>query len=414
MTIFAVLLGLMILGAISYPPTATRFAHWLLRWHKQTPDTNAQAQNELAFALLDTALALNSTLELEAVVDHVLTNLERVVAHHEANIMILDGNEAIMLGRRFNGKKAADSNQRIPVEGAPYPTQMIATRQPVIVADVAGDTKLVRLSGKQPISVHSYIGVPIILEDKVIGFINLSNKAIGYFNETHARYLQIFAFQTGVAIKNAQLYAQAQSVATRNERERIARELHDKVTQILFSANAVAEALPRLLDRKPEKAHTYLQELTQFTRSAMANMRSLLVELHPESLEKTNLVVLIQQLGDALAGNQKIDITYKLMDKVLLPLHYQTAIYRIVQEALNNIAAHAHATQVEIKLERTDNMIELIISDNGIGFDTALQSDDQLGLNIMQERTQEIGAHLEIKSQQNEGTQVILRGIIVQ
>jgi signal transduction histidine kinase len=413
-TIFAVLFCLIILGVISYPPTATRLAYRLLRWHKQNEGGIAQEQNELAFALLDTAIALTSTLELEVVVDHVLTNLERVVAHHEANIMVLDGNEAIMLGRRFNGKKSAPTNQRIPLVGAPYPNQMIATKQPVIVADVAGDTKLVRLTGKQPISVRSYIGVPIILEDKVIGFINLSNKAIGYFTETHARYLQIFAFQTGVAIKNAQLYSQAQSVATRNERERIARELHDKVTQILFSANAVAEALPRLLDRKPEKAHTYLQELIQFTRAAMANMRSLLVELHPESLEKTDLTILINQLGDALAGNQKINITYKLMDKVLLPLHYQTAIYRIVQEALNNVAAHASATQVEIKLERTDNMIELVISDNGIGFDTALQSEDQLGLNIMQERAHEIGAHLEIKSQQNEGTQVILRGIIVQ
>jgi signal transduction histidine kinase len=380
-----------------------------LRLHSRHQQRDQQAQNELAYALLDTAVALTSTLELEVVVDHVLSNLERVVAHHEANIMILDGNEAIMLGHRFDGKKSQDASKRISIEGAPYPTQMIATKQPVIVNNITADKKLVRLSS-EPTTIHSYIGVPIILEDKVIGFINLGNKSIGYFTETHAHYLQIFAFQTGVAIKNAQLYAQAQSVATRNERERIARELHDKVTQILFSANAVAEALPRILDRKPEKAHTYLQELIQFTRSAMANMRSLLVELHPESLEKTDLSILIKQLGDALAGNHKIDITYRLMDKVLLPLHHQTAIYRIVQEALNNVAVHANATQVEIRLERTDNTLELMISDNGIGFDTTLKSEGQLGLNIMQERANEIGAHLEIKSQYNEGTQVILRG----
>jgi signal transduction histidine kinase len=359
---------------------------------------------------LDTAIALTSTLELEVVVDHVLTNLERVVAHDEANIMILEGDEAVMLGLRQDGNKSDDSPpKRVSVQGAPYPTQMIATKLPVIVRDIVGDTKLIRF-GTQPTTTRSYIGVPIILEDRVIGFINLGNKSVGYFTETHARYLQIFAFQTGIAIKNAQLFSQAQSIAARHERERIARELHDKVTQILFSANAVAEALPRILDKKPEKAHTYLQELTQFTRAAMANMRSLLVELHPESLEKTELTILIKQLGDALAGNHKIDITYKMMDKMLLPLQHQTAIYRIVQEALNNIANHANATQVEIRLQRRENIIELLISDNGIGFDTTLQSEDQLGLNIMQERAHEIGAHLEINSQHNEGTLVILRG----
>jgi signal transduction histidine kinase len=103
---------------------------------------------------------------------------------------------------------------------------------------------------------------------------------------------------------------------------------------------------------------------------------------------------------------------YIMTDKMLLPLHYQTAIYRIVQEALNNIAAHANASRVEIKLERSNNMIELVVSDNGNGFDTTLQLEDQLGLNIMRERAQEIGATLDIRSAHNKGTQVILRGDI--
>jgi signal transduction histidine kinase len=375
--------------------------------------TTPQDQNNLVFALLDTAIALTSTLDLETVVDLVLSNLEKVVAHDEANVMILEGNEAVILARRSQGMKTNSNatKQHVSIIGAPYPNQMIATKQPVIVDDVIGDEKLVRL-GKEPTLTRSYIGVPIILEDEVIGFINLTKNTVGYFNHEHARYLQIFASQTGIAIKNAQLYAQAQALAAQRERERIARELHDKVTQILFSANAIAEALPHILDKKPEKAQTYLQELRQFTRGAMANMRSLLVELHPESLEKTELTILIKQLGDALADNQYIDIQYVMTEKMLLPLHYQTAIYRIVQESLNNIAAHANATRVEIKLERSNNAIELVVSDNGNGFDTTLQLEDQLGLNIMRERAQEIGATLDIRSQPSQGTRVILQGTI--
>jgi signal transduction histidine kinase len=374
--------------------------------------TVPQDQNKLVFALLDTAVALTSTLDLETVVDLVLANLEKVVAHDEANVMILEGNEAVILAQRGRSVKSGwKAHRRVSVVGAPYPTQMIATKQPVIVDDIIGDDKIVRF-GTEPTPTRSYMGVPIILENQVIGFINVGSKHVDFFTEEHARYLQIFAFQTGVAIKNAQLYAQAQAMAAQRERERIARELYDKVTQILFSANAIAEALPLILDRKPEKAHTYLQELKQFTRGAMANMRSLLVELHPESLEKTELTVLIKQLGDALAGNQQIDMQYIMTDKMLLPLHYQTAIYRIVQEALNNIAAHANASRVEIKLERSNNMLELVVSDNGNGFDTTLQLEDQLGLNIMRERAQEIGAILDIRSQINQGTQVILRGDI--
>lgn len=374
--------------------------------------TIPQDQNELAFALLDTAVALTSTLDLETVVDLVLANLARVVAHDEANVMILDGNEAVILAHRMESVKVeGNKKRRMSVVGAPYPAQMLATKQPVIVDNILGDDKLVRLSS-EPTPTRSYIGVPIILDNQVIGFINLGSKTIGYFNQEHARFLQIFAFQTGVAIRNAQLYAQAQSMAAQRERERIARELHDKVTQILFSANAIAEALPHILDRKPEKAQTYLQELKQFTRGAMANMRSLLVELHPESLEKTDLTILIKQLGDAFAGNHHIHIQYIMAEKMLLPLHYQTAIYRIVQEALNNIATHANATQVEIKLERQNDTVELVVSDNGSGFDTSVQLEEQLGLNIMRERAQAIGATLDIRSQANQGTQVILRGTI--
>lgn len=204
------------------------------------------------------------------------------------------------------------------------------------------------------------------------------------------------------------------ALAAQKERERLARDSYDKVLQVLFSANAVAQALPQILDRKPEKAHTYLQDLRQFTQSAMANMRPLLVELHPESLEKTELTILIKQLGAAFEGNHNINITYTFIDKMLLPSDYQIAIYRIVQEALNNVATHANASNVEIQLQYIDEAIELIIRDDGNSLATSPQSSefDLLRLNIMREYAQDINAHLEITSQPSQGTEIILRGSI--
>jgi signal transduction histidine kinase len=223
----------------------------------------------------------------------------------------------------------------------------------------------------------------------------------------------MFAIQAGIAIQNARLFKQAQTIAALEERNKLARDLHDSVTQTLFAANSIAEALPQLIQMNSTKVNGYIQDLHQLTRGAMAEMRSLLVELRPEALIHTELNILLSQLCDVFTGKTQIEVERQLTKKMMLPAERQVVFYRVAQEALNNIAKHAEASQVKINLSRTEEAIELRVCDNGRGFDAKQVSAEHFGLKIMHERATEIGANLDIHSKPGHGTEIILRSNIL-
>jgi signal transduction histidine kinase len=207
-------------------------------------------------------------------------------------------------------------------------------------------------------------------------------------------------------LRNAQLYDEAQSLATLQERQRLTRDLHDSVSQTLFSAATLAELAPRLLDDQPEKARGYLIDVQDLTRTALAEMRTLLMELRPDALIRTELGILLRQLCDVLTGNTQLQMTLTITDKILLPEEEQIVFYRVAQEALNNIAKHAQATQVRVELDKSDDQVTLTILDDGRGFSQAEVPPDHFGVRIMHERADSIGAELTINSVQ--GTEIIL------
>ncbi|HLA42519.1 MAG TPA: ATP-binding protein, partial [Aggregatilineales bacterium] len=172
-----------------------------------------------------------------------------------------------------------------------------------------------------------------------------------------------------------------------------------------------AELVPRLMDTKPDRAKVYILELEHLTRTAMAEMRTLLMELRPDALVRTELGVLLWQLCDTLKGNVPVKVNLNATELLILPEKSQIVFYRIAQESLNNIAKHAHATEVNVELSKTDNRVELCISDNGRGFSHDEIPPDHYGLKFMQERASSVGAELTIKS--TKGTQIILSQIIV-
>jgi signal transduction histidine kinase len=217
-----------------------------------------------------------------------------------------------------------------------------------------------------------------------------------------------------------------------SERSRLARELHDAVTQTLFSASLIAETLPRSLERDREKGRRLLKELRQLSRGALAEMRTLLLELRPAALIEANLGDLLQQLAEAATGQGGVPVTVTVEGKCALPPDVHVALYRIAQEALNNAVKHAQAGQVAVHLRcvapvgmedggtRTvdeaqaqmenakGGSVELTIRDDGWGFDPERVPPERLGLSIMQERAQAIGATLTVQSQPGQGTEVIV------
>jgi PAS domain S-box-containing protein len=193
--------------------------------------------------------------------------------------------------------------------------------------------------------------------------------------------------------------------AITSERTRLARDLHDAVTQTLFSASLIAEVLPDLWETNPAEGEKRLGELRQLTRGALAEMRTLLVELRPNTLVQIPLSDLLRQLCESLIGRARLPIDFLVEGQAKIPPDVQIALYRITQEALNNIVKHAKATKVVVTLSLGDS-VRLMIIDDGSGFEQSNVSADHLGLRIMCERAEAIGANCSIYSQPGEGTQI--------
>ena len=204
---------------------------------------------------------------------------------------------------------------------------------------------------------------------------------------------------------NELLQQKAAQEAVTSERTRLARDLHDAVTQTLFSATLIADVLPDIWNKSIDEGKRRLEELRQLTRGALAEMRTLLVELRPNALVEVPLSILLRQLSEALTGRARIDIQSSSEGDRKLPPDVQVALYRIAQEALNNVVKHSKASQAMVVL-RLGEQVRLSITDNGIGFDPADVTADHLGLKIMCERTEAIGAKFSLYSEPGEGTQI--------
>lgn len=199
---------------------------------------------------------------------------------------------------------------------------------------------------------------------------------------------------------------------------RLAHELHDAITQTLFSASLITEALPALWESDPEEARASLVELRQLSRGAIAEIRTLLLELRPDLLADADLSDLLHQLADASAGRTCAQITVRTRGLQALPPDVRIAFYRIAQEAINNAAKHARASHVDLRLRRTATppdidrkpsyRVELCVSDNGRGFEHHTIQPGQRGLEIIRDHASAIGATLSIQSQPDQGTQIVV------
>jgi GAF domain-containing protein len=263
---------------------------------------------------------------------------------------------------------------------------------------------------------EAWLGVPMLYGDRVLGAVIVGSYQRGVFDKGHEQILTSIANQAAVALENARLYEQAQQLAVIEERQRLARELHDAVTQTLFSASLIAEALPDLWLLDQEEGQELLWELRQLNRGALAEMRTLLLELRPAALAEASLDDLLRQLADATTGRSGVPVKISLEGQFDLSPDVHVTLYRITQEALNNVVKHARASQVEVRLRRTLVMaangeedqirVELEIIDDGCGFDTGAIPPDRLGLGIIRERAQSIEATLSLQSQAGQGTRV--------
>jgi PAS domain S-box-containing protein len=204
------------------------------------------------------------------------------------------------------------------------------------------------------------------------------------------------------------LAAQAREQAAAVERTRLARDLHDAVSQTLFSASLIADVLPRIWERDEAEGRRRLDEVRQLTKGALAEMRTLLFELRPAALADADLSDLLRQLAESVTGRARVPVSTRLEGQCTLDADTRIALYRIAQEALNNVAKHSAATGAQVTLICGPGRVEMSVRDNGLGFDVSKVGAQSLGLGIMRERANAIGASLDVASVPGRGTQVVV------
>jgi PAS domain S-box-containing protein len=258
-----------------------------------------------------------------------------------------------------------------------------------------------------PESLQSLMLVPLVVRGVATGFMVVAtDQASRSYTADDVSLAETIAGDIAAAVENTRLLEQAQAVAVAEERSRLARDLHDAVTQSLFLASSIAEALPRVWERKPDEARRGLAELRWLTQGALAEMRTLLLELRPATLTEQPLGILLRQLADAMMSRTRTPVATTIAGDCRLPGEVQIALYRIAQEALNNIVKHAHAGQITVGLHNEPERVVLCIHDDGDGFDADVVEPSHLGVGIMRERAQAIAAEFTLDSRPGQGTEI--------
>lgn len=351
--------------------------------HKINPITSTD--------LLALIAHITSELDLEEVLNRLALGVGELL-EHEATAVFLSNHSVITTPPHIKFKPTNN----------PHLDQIKQSHQPILLPNTQADTYWKNLL---PSDIYqSSLSLPLLANNKLSGILTLVATQPNYFQAEHIDQLTPLCHIATIAIQNAQQYEQATSVAILKERQRLAQQLHDSVSQTVFAANTMAELISRIIDKNLPKAKDYLGELEILTRGAMAEMRSLMIELYPEALAQTELNILLKQLCDAFTGHTRIPVTYTGTSNLFLAADSQIACYRIAQEALNNIAKHGRASQVQVKIIRQKNMVELSIEDDGQGFllEEGLIRGD--GLNKIRIRAQNIGATCTIHTQKGAGT----------
>jgi signal transduction histidine kinase len=251
--------------------------------------------------------------------------------------------------------------------------------------------------------------VPLVGRGGALAVLTLGIDQTGRaFTADECRLAETVAADIAAAIEQARLVERARADAVAEERARLARELHDSVTQSLYAIAIVAEALPRVLDRAPAEAVRNAEYLRHTTLGALAELRALLFELRPSALAAAKLSTLLHQQADALRGRTRIAVAVTVDGDADLPPDAKIGLYRIVQEVFNNIARHARATRVVADLRASPSRIAIAIADDGVGFAPGAAPADRMGLHIMRERAQALGADLLVVGRPGQGTRVTI------
>jgi len=289
--------------------------------------------------------------------------------------------------------------------------EAVRTRRPVLFRNarrvIPANPRLAHLHHLYPqVPWDAIYVVPLLSRGKALGAISFGYPPGQEPGEEEKVFLGAVADQAAVAVENARLFSEARGKAALEERQRLARELHDSVSQALYGIVLGARTAREEFDEDPAEVPEILDYVLSLAEAGMTEMSALIFELRPESLETEGLVAAIGKQAAALEARHGIEVEADLHDEPQAPLEAKVALYRIVQEALHNTVKHARAKGVRIKMGRDPESITLEISDDGAGFDPEENFPGHLGLRSMRERALGVGGTLEVDSAPGKGTRI--------
>ena len=383
-----------------------------------------QQARKTAEILRGASLALTQSLELNKVLDTLLDYVGQIVPYDSAAVMLLEGESRLVVRVGHGYGSQVDSEQirgmTFDAQANPIASLLVKEQKSILIADTRGQPGWESHSGAEHI--RNWLGVPLTVEGKVIGVCGLDKSEPGFFTRAHLQFVEALVGQAAVAVQNAWLFEQVRAGRERlaslshrlvqaqdNERGYIARELHDEAGQSLTTLLVGLRLLKEDVN-EPEAILAGVDELSHIADSVLENLHRLAVDLRPASLDHLGLVVALRQHVSALRRKHDLSIDFEAVgfDDKRLPSVVETNLYRIVQEALTNVARHAKATRVGVFLEQHSDKVVVVVIDNGIGFDPVAVSaqDGRLGLVGIRERAEMLSGTLTVESAAGAGTVV--------
>jgi signal transduction histidine kinase len=371
----------------------------------------AQPQSLTLKAVSDAVLAVNSKLSVDDVLQRLVHAAREVIGARYAALGVPDGEGGF---RRFLVSGMSDE---LVASMGPLPRThgmlgaMLTSTSAYRTEDIHRDPRFRGWWPRGHPDMRSFLGVPIVSAGGIIGAFYLTEKeGAADFTAEDQDVIELLAAHAAIAITNAELYERSQALSIISERNRLALELHDVVSQKLFSLTLSAEAAATQLDRDPAKARVHLQRVQEVARDALAELRSLILGMRPPELERDGLQGTLRKEVEMLRLAHAAHIELLTDGAVAGVGERDAAVLRIAQEALHNALRHAGAGHVTIRLGRQDGALVVEISDDGVGFEPerAELRSRHLGLTSMEERAREVGGRLQIRSSPGRGTTVRL------
>ncbi len=355
-------------------------------------------------ALNRAALAISGDLEPDRVLRKILHTAQILVRARYGALGVPDGRGGFgtFLTVGVSERRARLIGQLPRVHGVLG--ALVTEGKPIRVRDIRDHPRFSWYPAHHPV-LKEFLGVPIRHKGQVLGNLFFSGSAQRRFSHPDQRIVEMLGAHAGVAIATARLYEQAQELAVLEERNRVARELHDAISQTLFSMMFEARAGALKAERDPSAAREVLERLQQQAGSALGEMRGLVFQLRPRGLERDGLAATLSDHVEALRGAHEAAIDLRIEGNVRLPPEHELALLRIGQEALQNAIKHAPGAPLSVALRFGQTATQLIIKDAGPGFSPALlpRTVRTLGLTTMRERAATVGADLTIDARPGQG-----------